>query len=48
MDSEFMQFRVLGSYGALKNVYGLDFFGSFFGDGKKNILPLKTQTKGSE
>lgn len=46
--SEFMQFRVLGSSGALKKVSGLDFFGSFFGDGKKNVLPLKTQIKSSE
>ena len=50
-----MQFRILESSGALKNVSGLDFhaygvtnLGSFFGDGKKNVLPLKTQIKGSE
>ena len=41
MVSEFMQFRVLESSGTLKNVYGLDFFGSFFGDGKKNGLVFK-------
>lgn len=43
-----MQFRALEFSGALKKVYGLDLsrlwrdkFGSFYGNGKKNGLPLE-------